>query len=182
MPSMRDKKGRPIVVATGLGIVTSLGVGKGENWGKLIAGESGIHPITRFATENLKTRIAGTVDFVPVEPVSAPSLSERFGELAAARLSSTMAPAPSAMTKPSRFLENGRAAACGGSFVVESAESSENRIKDSGLTEPSVPIASAASVSPRRIASTPSWIAVAPDAQAVETDIGEPLVPNFSAR
>ncbi len=83
MPSMRDKKGRPIVVATGLGIVTSLGVGKAENWGKLIAGESGIHSITRFATENLKTRIAGTVDFVPVEPVSAPSLSERFGELAA---------------------------------------------------------------------------------------------------
>jgi len=83
MPSMRDKKGRPIVVATGLGVVTSLGVGKAENWGKLIAGESGIHSITRFATENLKTRIAGTVDFVPVEPVSAPSLSERFGELAA---------------------------------------------------------------------------------------------------
>jgi hypothetical protein len=41
---------------------------------------------------------------------------------------------------------------------------------------------SAASVSPRRIASTPSWIAVAPDAQAVESEIGEPLVPNLSAR
>ena len=38
---------------------------------------------------------------------------------------------------------------------------------------------SAASVSPRRIASTPSWIAVAPDAQAVESEIGEPLVPNL---
>jgi 3-oxoacyl-[acyl-carrier-protein] synthase II len=83
MPSMRDKKGRPVVVATGLGIVTSLGAGKADNWAKLTAGESGIHSITRFATENLKTRIAGTVDFVPVEPMSAPSLSERFGELAA---------------------------------------------------------------------------------------------------
>ena len=37
---------------------------------------------------------------------------------------------------------------------------------------------SAASASPRRIASTPSWIAVAPEAQAVESVIGEPLVPN----
>jgi 3-oxoacyl-[acyl-carrier-protein] synthase II len=83
MPSMRDKKGRPVVVATGLGIVTSLGAGKADNWAKLTAGESGIHSITRFATDNLKTRIAGTVDFVPVEPMSAPSLSERFGELAA---------------------------------------------------------------------------------------------------
>src|SRR5262249_18180394 len=83
MPSMRDKKDRPVVVVTGFGIVTSLGVGKAENWAKLSAGESGIHPITRFATENLKTRSAGTVDFVPVESVSAPSLSERFAELAA---------------------------------------------------------------------------------------------------
>ena len=40
---------------------------------------------------------------------------------------------------------------------------------------------SAASVSPRRIASTPSWIAVAPEAQAVDSEIGEPLVPNLSA-
>ena len=36
-------------------------------------------------------------------------------------------------------------------------------------------------VSPRRIASTPSWIAVAPDEQAVESEIGEPLVPKLSA-
>src|SRR5262249_3562169 len=102
--------------------------------------------------------------------------------VAAARLSSTMAPAPSAMTKPSRFLENGRAAPCGGSFVVERGGRGGDRINDSGLTGPSGPIASAASVSPGRGGCTPSWVAVAPDAQAVETEIGEPLVPNFSAR
>ena len=34
----------------------------------------------------------------------------------------------------------------------------------------------------RRIASTPSWIAVAPEAQAVESEIGDPLVPKVSAR
>src|SRR2546430_17245186 len=84
------------------------------------------------------------------------------------------------MTKPSRFLENGLAAACGGSFAVDSADNSEKRIRHSALTEPSVPMQSAASASPRRIASTPSWIAPAPDAQADEPEIGGPLVPNGS--
>src|SRR5215207_3169793 len=85
------------------------------------------------------------------------------------------------MTKPSRFFEKGFAAASGGSFWVDSAERSEKRMRDSGFTEPSVPTQSATSVSPRRIASTPSWIAVAPEEQAVESEIGEPLVPKRSA-
>jgi 3-oxoacyl-[acyl-carrier-protein] synthase II len=81
MPSTHDKAGRPIVVATGIGVVTSLGVGKTENWSKLTAGQSGIHAITRFATDGLKTKIAGTIDFVPVEPLSAPELSERLADM-----------------------------------------------------------------------------------------------------
>src|ERR1700761_5506072 len=86
------------------------------------------------------------------------------------------------MTKPSRFFENGLEAACGGSFWVDSADSSEKRTRPSWFTEASVPAHRAASVSPRRIASTPSWIAVAPEAQAVDNEIGDPLVPNFAAR
>jgi 3-oxoacyl-[acyl-carrier-protein] synthase II len=78
---MRDKAGRPIVVVTGRGIVTSLGTGKEDNWRKLTAGESGIRTISRFATDGLKTRIAGTIDFVPAEPLCAPALSERLAEL-----------------------------------------------------------------------------------------------------
>ncbi|EJW12368.1 3-oxoacyl-[acyl-carrier-protein] synthase, KASII [Rhodovulum sp. PH10] len=81
---MHDKAGRPVVVVTGMGVVTSLGAGKDENWKKLIAGQSGIRAITRFPTDNLKTRIAGTVDFVAAEPFSAPLLSERLAEIAAA--------------------------------------------------------------------------------------------------
>jgi 3-oxoacyl-[acyl-carrier-protein] synthase II len=78
-----DQAGRPIVVVTGMGIVTSLGIGTADNWRKLIAGESGIHTITRFATEGLKTRIAGTIDFVPIERLSSPDLSERLAEMVA---------------------------------------------------------------------------------------------------
>jgi 3-oxoacyl-[acyl-carrier-protein] synthase II len=83
MARYRDQAGRPIVVVTGMGVVTSLGVGTADNWRKLTAGESGIHAITRFATEGLKTRIAGTIDFVPIERLSSPDLSERLAEMAA---------------------------------------------------------------------------------------------------
>jgi 3-oxoacyl-[acyl-carrier-protein] synthase II len=81
MAVARDKFGRPIVVVTGMGVVTSLGAGKADNWKKLTAGESGIRTITRFPTDGLKTTMAGTVDFVPVEPFSSTDLSERLGEL-----------------------------------------------------------------------------------------------------
>jgi 3-oxoacyl-[acyl-carrier-protein] synthase II len=72
---------RPVVVVTGMGVATSLGAGKAENWRKLTAGESGIRAISRFATEGLKTRVAGTIDFITVEPFCAPALCERLGEI-----------------------------------------------------------------------------------------------------
>jgi 3-oxoacyl-[acyl-carrier-protein] synthase II len=80
--AMKDKLGRPNVVVTGLGVVTSLGAGKIDNWAKLTAGESGIRAITRFPTEGLKTRIAGTIDFLGEQPSSV-ALSEKFADLAA---------------------------------------------------------------------------------------------------
>jgi 3-oxoacyl-[acyl-carrier-protein] synthase II len=79
----RDKRGRPLVAVTGMGLVTSLGQGQSENWAALTAGRSGIHEINRFPTEGLRTRIAGTVDFVPADPFSAPMLSEQLAMLAA---------------------------------------------------------------------------------------------------
>src|SRR6202035_744950 len=82
MAATHDKFGRPIVVVTGMGVVTSLGAGKADNWKKLTAGESGIRRIPRFPTEGLKTTMAGTVDFIPIEPFSSTDLSERLGELA----------------------------------------------------------------------------------------------------
>jgi 3-oxoacyl-[acyl-carrier-protein] synthase II len=83
MTATHDKFGRPIVVVTGMGVVTSLGAGKVDNWKKLTAGESGIRTITRFPTDGLKTTMAGSIDFIPVEPFSSTDLSERLGELVA---------------------------------------------------------------------------------------------------
>src|SRR5204862_2000440 len=83
MSATRDKHGRPVVVVTGLGVITSLGAGKADNWAKLTAGESGIHRINRFTTEGLKTTIAGSVDFVPVEPFCSTELGERMAGMVA---------------------------------------------------------------------------------------------------
>jgi 3-oxoacyl-[acyl-carrier-protein] synthase II len=81
--SVRDAKGRPLVAVTGMGVVTSLGQGQAENWSAVTAGRSGIHAITRFPKEGLRTKIAGTIDFIAAEPFCAPALSERFAMLAA---------------------------------------------------------------------------------------------------
>jgi 3-oxoacyl-[acyl-carrier-protein] synthase II len=83
MTSIRDSFGRPIVVVTGMGVATSLAAGKTDNWAKLVAGQSGIRTITRFPTEGLRTTVAGTVDFVPVDPFSSTALSERLAEMVA---------------------------------------------------------------------------------------------------
>ncbi|MBI3436830.1 MAG: beta-ketoacyl-ACP synthase [Proteobacteria bacterium] len=83
MTSFLDRAGRPRVVVTGIGIITSLGAGKAENWKRICAGESGIHQISRFPTEGLKTKIAGTVDFLAAEPFSSPELSEQLASVAA---------------------------------------------------------------------------------------------------
>ena len=82
MTASRDKFGRPIVVVTGMGIVTSLGAGKEDNWAKLTAGESGIRTITRFPIDGLKTTMAGTIDFVTVEPSSSTALTEKLADMA----------------------------------------------------------------------------------------------------
>lgn len=49
------------VVVTGMGLVTPLGIGLEENWEGLMAGRSGIGPVTRFNPERLPAKISGEV-------------------------------------------------------------------------------------------------------------------------
>jgi 3-oxoacyl-[acyl-carrier-protein] synthase II len=59
------------VVITGFGLVTPLGIGVEENWSALMAGKSGIAPITKFDASHMATKIAGEVkDFKAEDYVS----------------------------------------------------------------------------------------------------------------
>src|SRR5947209_13068068 len=49
------------VVVTGIGLVSSLGIGTEANWAGIKAGQSGVAPITKFDTTQFATRIAGEV-------------------------------------------------------------------------------------------------------------------------
>ena len=49
------------VVVTGMGVVTSLGVGLKRNWDGLVAGKSGISAIDNFDVSDLPAKIAGQV-------------------------------------------------------------------------------------------------------------------------
>jgi 3-oxoacyl-[acyl-carrier-protein] synthase II len=49
------------VVVTGIGLVSSLGIGTEANWRALLAGTSGVTTITKFDASQFSTRIAGEV-------------------------------------------------------------------------------------------------------------------------
>ena len=56
------------VAITGMGIVTSHGLGKAENWRRVLAGESGIRPITLFDVTDYRTKRAGQLTDLPAAP------------------------------------------------------------------------------------------------------------------
>lgn len=75
------------VVITGIGGVTPLGLTAPETWDGLLAGRSGIGPITRFDASDLPTRIAGEIKgFDPYLTMARKQVgrSARFSHLAVA--------------------------------------------------------------------------------------------------
>jgi 3-oxoacyl-[acyl-carrier-protein] synthase II len=74
------------VVITGMGILAPNGIGLENFWESLLAGRSGIGPITFFDASELKSRIAGEItDFDPldfIEPELKPKRMARHTQLA----------------------------------------------------------------------------------------------------
>jgi 3-oxoacyl-[acyl-carrier-protein] synthase II len=58
---MTSSNGQPRVVVTGMGVVTPLGLDVQSTWDGMVAGRSGVGPITQFDPSRLTTRIAGEV-------------------------------------------------------------------------------------------------------------------------
>jgi 3-oxoacyl-[acyl-carrier-protein] synthase II len=74
-------------VVTGLGALTPVGLDAPSTWQALVAGQSGVGPITQFDASGLATRIAGEVTgFDPIETLGAKRAhrSARFSQLAIA--------------------------------------------------------------------------------------------------
>lgn len=73
------------VVVTGVGVATSLSCKVDDLWNRLLAGESGIHPLRLFDTEAHKVKFAGDIyDWEPVEYISPKDLKrvDRFTQFA----------------------------------------------------------------------------------------------------
>ncbi len=66
------------VVVTGVGLVSPLGVGTEATWQGLVAGRSGIGPITRFDTTDFPVRIAAEVRGFEVEAWLEPKEARKF--------------------------------------------------------------------------------------------------------
>ena len=62
--------GRRRVVVTGMGAISPLGNDAETTWQGLVAGRSGVRPITAFDTSGFSARIAATVkDFDPAQTI-----------------------------------------------------------------------------------------------------------------
>jgi 3-oxoacyl-[acyl-carrier-protein] synthase II len=80
--------GKKRVVITGLGVLAANGIGKDAFWNSLLAGESGIGPITHFDASELPWQLAGEIKgFKPrdfIDPEFKPHRESRSTQLAAA--------------------------------------------------------------------------------------------------
>ena len=91
-----DEAPRRRVVVTGIGMITPLGASVAKTWDGLIAGRSGIGPITRFDPADLETRIAGEArDFDPLAYLDRKEVkrTDRFAQFAVATAAQALADA-----------------------------------------------------------------------------------------
>ncbi|MCL2871846.1 MAG: beta-ketoacyl-ACP synthase II [Betaproteobacteria bacterium] len=66
------------VVVTGMGIISPVGIGLETAWNNIIAGHSGIVPISRFDVSTFPSRIAGEVKGFNVEQYLPPKEARRY--------------------------------------------------------------------------------------------------------
>ncbi len=66
------------VVVTGLGIVCPVGLGVEESWQNILAGKSGIAPVTGFDTEHIPVRFGGAVKSFDISKYISPKEAKKM--------------------------------------------------------------------------------------------------------
>ena len=119
------------VVVTGLGVLSPLGLGVEEHWRNLVAGVSGIGPITQFDASELPVRIAGEVKgFDPeryLERKAARRMS-RFAQLAVAASAQALADAGLRIEDANAY-DVGAFIGTGGGGIIEVGRESETLVR-----------------------------------------------------
>jgi 3-oxoacyl-[acyl-carrier-protein] synthase II len=72
---LTGRTGDPVI--TGIGAVTPLGLNAADTWAGLVAGRSGVRPISAFDASGLATRIAGEVRGLDAEALLGPKRARR---------------------------------------------------------------------------------------------------------
>jgi 3-oxoacyl-[acyl-carrier-protein] synthase II len=78
------------VVVTGLGAVSSIGIGKEEFWRNLLAGKSGITPICSFDTSEYRVKIGGEIPGFSITEFLPEERSEKYGRASGLGISASL--------------------------------------------------------------------------------------------
>ncbi len=98
---------------TGVGLVTALGPGREPTWRRLVAGESGVAPLTVFDTTAYRTHLAAQVDAFDLPPMPRP-LPRHCGRASRFALAATAEALADAALAPPLALDPPVAAVFGG--------------------------------------------------------------------
>ena len=121
------------VVVTGLGAVTPLGNTRQEFWRRLIAGESGVAPITAFDAADFSTRFAAEVKDFDAEAVLGKREAkrmDRFSHLAMAAAKEAIEDAHFPANDPALWRDSGAIIATGIGGIITFWMSSEKAKRD----------------------------------------------------
>ncbi len=69
-----QREARPVVVVTGIGMVTALGVDVASSWDRMLEGKDGARPVDLFATEGCRCRSAAQAALPPLPSLAPPEL------------------------------------------------------------------------------------------------------------
>jgi 3-oxoacyl-[acyl-carrier-protein] synthase II len=125
--------GRRRVVVTGLGAVTPLGNNKDEFWRRLVAGESGIGPITAFDAGDFSTRFAAEVkDFDPEALIGKREAKrmDRFSQFAVVAAREAIEDSGLNLSEPGLLESSGAVIATGIGGILTFWQSSEKANRD----------------------------------------------------